>query len=72
MDQEQILKMIAGMGKIAKESANHMTDSAASFLDSTIMKGKYVTREEYEVLHQLTLALKNQVDKLEEMLNSKK
>lgn len=64
MTQESLIKILAGANKIARESADSIKQSSVDYIEQNIIKGKYVTREEYEQLHKLVMKLQAEVTKL--------
>jgi BMFP domain-containing protein YqiC len=69
MNQDQLLKILAGAGKILQESTDNVKNSVAGLIEANIMHGKYVQREEYDALYKLTLGLKKRLDELEEQIS---
>jgi hypothetical protein len=64
MKHENILKLLAGTSKIARESGNIIKESSANFIEKSVIKGNYVSREEYEQLKRLVVKLQKEVDSL--------
>lgn len=64
MSQENIIKLLAGANKIARESTNIIKESSVNFIEKTVIKGKYVSREEHEQLKQLVLKMQEEIDSL--------
>lgn len=64
MTQENIIKLLAGANKIARESSNIIKESGANFVEKTVIKGNYVSREEHEQLKQLVLKMQNEINSL--------
>jgi len=64
MTQENIIKLLAGANKIARESANIIKESGANFIEKSVIKGNYVSREEHEQLKQLVLKLQEEINSL--------
>jgi hypothetical protein len=64
MTQESIIKILAGANKIARQSKQIIKDSSANYIEQNIVKGQYVTREEYEQLQKLVLKLKQEITEL--------
>lgn len=61
MLQDDILKILSGASAATKESSKMMENKIAQLIDEKVLKGKYVTREEYDKLKKL-------VEKLEKKL----
>lgn len=64
MTQENIIKLLAGANKIARESTNIIKESGANFIEKSVIKGNYVSREEHEQLKQLVLKIQEEIDSL--------
>jgi hypothetical protein len=64
MTQENIIKLLAGVNKIARESTNIIKVSGANFIEKSIIKGNYVSREEHEQLKQLVLKMQEEISSL--------
>lgn len=63
MLQEDFLKLLAGSGAAAKNSSQMLENKIAEFVEEKVLKGKYVTREEYDKLKKLVEKLEKQVIK---------
>ncbi len=61
MTQENIIKMLAGASKIARESREVIRSSGAKYIEENVVKGKYVAREEYEQLKKLVMKLEKDI-----------
>ena len=64
MTQENIIKLLAGANKIARQSSNIIKESGADFIEKTVIKGNYVSREEHEQLKQLVLKMMAEINTL--------
>lgn len=64
MTQENIIKLLAGVNKIARESTNIVKESGANFIEKSIIKGNYVSREEHEQLKQIVLKMQEDISSL--------
>ena len=64
MTQENIIKLLAGVNKIARESTNIIKESGSNFIEKSIIKGNYVSREEHEQLKQLVLKMQEEISSL--------
>ena len=64
MTQENIIKLLAGANKVARESGNIIKETSANFVENSIIKGNYVSREEYEQLKIIVLNLQNELNSL--------
>ena len=61
MTQENIIKILAGASKIARESGEVIKSSGAKYIEENVIKGKYVSREEYEQLKKLVVKLEKDI-----------
>jgi len=61
MTQESIIRILAGANKVARQSGEAIKESSANYIEQNIIKGKYVTREEYEQLQKLVLKLQQEL-----------
>ena len=61
MSQENIIRALAGANKIARQSIDSIKESSADYIEQNIVKGKYVTREEYEQLQKLVMKLEKEI-----------
>jgi hypothetical protein len=64
MKQENIIQILAGVNKIARQSTKAIKESSADYLEQEIIKGKYVTRQEYEQLQKLVIKLEKEIKEL--------
>lgn len=64
MTQENIIKLLTGANKIARESTNIIKESGANFIEKSVIKGNYVSREEHEQLKQLVLKMQEEINSL--------
>jgi hypothetical protein len=64
MTQESIIRILAGANKVARQSKEVIKASSANYIEQNIIKGQYVTREEYEQLQKLVLKLKQEIQEL--------
>ena len=67
MTQENVLKMLAGASNVARKSAEAIKSSGAGYIEKNVIKGQYVTREEYEQLHKLVIKLQKEVESMKNM-----
>ena len=61
MTQENIIKILAGASKIARESGEVIKSSGAKYIEENVIKGKYVSREEHEQLKKLVVKLEKDI-----------
>lgn len=62
MTQENIIKLLAGVNKIARESGAIIKTSSAKFIEKSVIKGNYVSREEHEQLKKLVLKMQSEIN----------
>jgi len=65
MSQDGLMKVLAGAGKIMRNSADILKNKSSQYIEHNIVKGKYVSREEFEQLHKLVLKMEQKLLKLE-------
>ena len=61
MTQQTIVNILAGASKIARESGEVIKSSGAKYIEENVIKGKYVSREEYEQLKKLVVKLEKDI-----------
>ena len=61
MTKENLIQILTGVNKIARKSKELIKDSSSNYIEENIVKGKYVTREEYEQLNKLVLKLQKEL-----------
>ena len=64
MSQETALKILAGASMIARKSSEALKNSGANYIEENVVKGKYVSREEYEQLQKLVMKLQEELNAL--------
>ena len=64
MSQENMLKMLSGASAVARNSAQMMSNKTAEILEEKVLRGKYVTREEYDQLRKLVAKLQKEIEQL--------
>jgi BMFP domain-containing protein YqiC len=64
MTQENIIKILAGANKVARESGAFINETSGNFVENSLIKGNYVSREEYEQLKTIVLNLQNELNSL--------
>lgn len=65
MTNKNIIRILAGASKIARNSEEIIKNSSANFIEKNVVKGKYVEREEYEQLKKLVLRLQQKISDLQ-------
>ncbi len=61
MTKENLIQILTGVNKMARKSKELIKDSSSNYIEENIVKGKYVTREEYEQLNKLVLKLQKEL-----------
>ena len=61
MSQEKVIKLLAGAAKIAKESQKIIKTTGSQFIENNVIKGNYVTREEFDQLRNLVIKLEKEL-----------
>ncbi|MBN8511535.1 MAG: hypothetical protein J0L79_00700 [Rickettsiales bacterium] len=61
MSQEKVIKLLAGAAKIAKESRKIIKTTGSQFIENNVIKGNYVTREEFDQLRNLVIKLEKEL-----------
>jgi len=64
MTQENIIRILARANKIARKSGKAIKESGANYMEQNVLKGKYVTREEYQQLQKLVMKLQEELAEL--------
>ncbi|WP_375326970.1 hypothetical protein [Candidatus Tisiphia endosymbiont of Nemotelus uliginosus] len=64
MKANNFLKVMLGTGAIVQKAANNVMDRGSKLVEETIVKGNYVTREEFEVLQAMVIKLQNELVEL--------
>lgn len=64
MSQAEILKLIAGASTVARNTSKIVSHKTAEIIEENIIKGKYVSREEYNLLKNLVVKLQKDLDEL--------
>ncbi|MFY9589599.1 hypothetical protein [Rickettsia endosymbiont of Halotydeus destructor] len=64
MNTNNILKIMIGASSIAQKVTNNIVDKSHNLIEDKILKGNYVTREEFEKLQILVIKLQKQLTEL--------
>ncbi|PCJ26297.1 MAG: hypothetical protein COA94_05435 [Rickettsiales bacterium] len=64
MTQENIIKILAGMNSAARKAGEAVKESSSQYIEDNVIKGNYVSREEYNQLHKLVIKLSKEVAEL--------
>ncbi|HJD56373.1 MAG TPA: hypothetical protein LFW21_07215 [Rickettsia endosymbiont of Pyrocoelia pectoralis] len=62
MKTNDILKVATGASSVLQKAANSLRDKSCDIIEDKILKGNYVTREEFEKLQTLVLKLKKDIE----------
>jgi polyhydroxyalkanoate synthesis regulator phasin len=71
MAKETFLQLITGANKLARKSKKTLEAASADYIEEHIIKGNYVSREEYENLQKLVLKLQKEVADLKNVKKKK-
>ncbi|RTK93653.1 MAG: hypothetical protein EKK61_00920 [Rickettsiales bacterium] len=61
MSQDKFLQLLTGAGQVLKQSGDMIANNSAEFIEKNVIKGKYVTREEYDQLKKMVLKLEQEL-----------
>lgn len=61
MKTSDILKVATGASSVLQKAANSLRDKSCDIIEDKILKGNYVTREEFEKLQTVVLKLKKEL-----------
>ncbi|WP_342270194.1 coiled-coil domain-containing protein [Rickettsia endosymbiont of Orchestes rusci] len=64
MKTNNILKVMIGAGSIAQKVTNNIVEKSHNLIEDKILKGNYVTREEFEKLQILVIKLQKELAEL--------
>ncbi|QQV74791.1 hypothetical protein H6P87_00332 [Rickettsia tillamookensis] len=64
MKTNNILKVAVGASVVAQKALNSIADKSCGIIEDKILKGNYVTREEFEKLQTLVIKLKKELTEL--------
>ncbi|GAA5252887.1 hypothetical protein [Candidatus Rickettsia kedanie] len=64
MKTNNILKVAVGASSVAQKALNSISDKSCGIIEDKIIKGNYVTREEFEKLQILVIKLKKELTEL--------
>lgn len=64
MNKENIINLIAGGAKVAKQTSENLKAKGADYIKENILGNEFVTRAEHEQLRQLVLKLSEEVKTL--------
>lgn len=61
MKTNDILKVATGTSSVFHKTINNIKDKSCDVIEDKILKGNYVTREEFEKLQTLVIKLKKEI-----------
>lgn len=64
MKTNNILKVAVGVSSVAQKALNNIADKSYNIIEDKVLKGNYVTREEFEKLQTLVIKLKKELAEL--------
>ncbi|AAY61891.1 hypothetical protein RFEPED_1384 [Rickettsia felis str. Pedreira] len=64
MKTNNILKVAVGASVVTQKALNSIADKSCGIIEDKIIKGNYVTREEFEKLQTLVIKLKKELTEL--------
>ncbi|MCC8368881.1 MAG: accessory factor UbiK family protein [Rickettsia endosymbiont of Oxypoda opaca] len=64
MKTNNILKVMIGAGSIAQKVTNNIVEKSHNLIEDKILKGNYVTREEFDKLQILVIKLQKELAEL--------
>jgi hypothetical protein len=72
MDQESIIKILAGGAMVAKKTSENLQGKTSEYIKEKVLSNEFVTRDEFIQLRNLVLKLSEKIKSLEKnSLNSK-
>jgi hypothetical protein len=73
MNQENLMKIISGSAKIAKNTAENLRETTSNYIKEKVLKNEFVTREEFTELRNFVLKLSEELEFIKQnSLNNKK
>ncbi|WP_316354027.1 hypothetical protein [Candidatus Trichorickettsia mobilis] len=57
----KVMKILTGIGTVCGEANNGLIDKSRDFIEDNLLRGKYVSREEFEALQHIVLQLQAQL-----------
>ncbi|XVN40999.1 MAG: hypothetical protein RCO49_09935 [Rickettsia endosymbiont of Argas persicus] len=64
MKTNDILKVATGASSVLHKAINNIKDKGCNIIEDKVLKGNYVTREEFEKLQTLVIKLKKEITEL--------
>jgi hypothetical protein len=73
MNQENLIKIISGSAKIAKNTAENLRETTSHYIKEKVLKNEFVTREEFTELRNFALKLSEELENIKQnSLNKEK
>lgn len=64
MQSNNFLKLVLGTGNIIQKAAQNAANQCSSIIENKVIKGNYITREEFEAMKSLVIKLQNELSEL--------
>lgn len=61
MQSNNFLKVVLGASNILQKTASNITSQCSNLIEHKIVKGNYITREEFEAMKSLVVKLQNEL-----------
>ncbi|MCC8417201.1 MAG: hypothetical protein LN588_01480 [Rickettsia endosymbiont of Bryobia graminum] len=61
MQSNNFLKVMLGASNILQKTALNVTSQCSALIENKVIKGNYVTREEFEAMKSLVVKLQNEL-----------
>jgi hypothetical protein len=61
MTHEKVIKLLAGATMAARNTSQIISEKSAGYIEDNILKGNYVSREEFNQLKSLVIKLEKQL-----------
>lgn len=66
MSKPPFINIISGMNMIIRQSKENFKKSSQDYIEKNIIKGQYVSREEYNQLSELVLKLQKELNEIKD------
>lgn len=66
MKTNDLLKVATGASSVLHKAINNIKDKSCDVIEDKILKGNYVTREEFEKLQTLVMKLKKEITEMKD------
>ena len=68
MNQESILKILAGGAKVIKKASENLKNKSSEYVREAVLKNEFVTRDEHQQLKAMVLKLSEEIKSIEKKL----